>query len=160
MAPIRLHSARVSGMRIAFAGLALGSALAVGACTSAGATSAPATAGAAAPSPAASGASLPASVDLGAEVDATVAGLDEALTKYRAGDSQGALDAVAETYEEHFERIEDPLGDVDHEFMENLEELIAVKTRALIQEGKPVSELEALVTEAKTLLAQAKVMLQ
>lgn len=134
-------------VRFAAVSLALGAALAIGACTGAASTPAPTTA------------ASQAAVDVAAEIDATVAGLEEALTKYRAGDKQGALDAIAETYEKHFELVEGPLDEVDHDFMENLEELVAIKTRAVIQDGKPVAELEALVTEAKTLLAQAKEML-
>ncbi|MBM4407464.1 MAG: hypothetical protein FJ038_02405 [Chloroflexi bacterium] len=137
--------------RRSLAVLGVAAAIGLGACTGAAATPAPT----AAPTAAASTA-----VDLAAEVDATVAGLESALTKYRAGDKQGALDAIAETYENHFELVEHPLEEVDHDFMENLEELIAVKTRAVIQDGKPVADLEALVSEAKTLLAQAKDMLK
>jgi hypothetical protein len=146
--------------RRAVASLAIGAALAVGACTSTGATSAPSRApsGAASSGPSVAASAAP-SLDLGAHVDATIAGLEDALAKYRTGDAQGAQDAIAETYEEHFELVEDPLGAVDHDFMENLEELIAVRTRQVIQEGQPVTELEALVTEAKTLLTQAKDML-
>lgn len=136
--------------RRSLAALGIAAAIGLGACTGAAATPAPT----ASPTAAAS-----AAIDLAAEVDATIAGLEEALTKYRAGDRQGALDAIAETYENHFELVEHPLEEVDHDFMENLEELIAVKTRAVIQDGKPVADLEALVTEARTLLAQAKDML-
>jgi hypothetical protein len=128
--------------------------LAVGACTGTGAT----TTASPRPSGAASvPASTPAaSVDLAAEINATVAGLATALTAYTAGDKQGALDAIAETYEEHFEDIEDPLGEIDHDFMESLEELIAVKIRAAINEGKPVTEVAALVAEANTALEKAR----
>jgi len=110
--PIRVRSPR-NGL----VGLAIGVVVVAGACTSAAATPT----GRRAPSSASSTAATPAaSLNFSAEVDATVAGLLDAHAKYRAGDSQGALDALAETYEERFELIEDPLGDVDHEFMENL----------------------------------------
>ena len=151
MSPVASPSPRASRLT---AGVALAALLVVAACTGTGATTT------ATPRPSAA-ASVPAStaaapVDLAAEINATVAGLATALTAYTAGDKQGALDAIAETYEEHFEDIEDPLGDVDHDFMESLEELIAVKIRAAINEGKPVPEVAALVAEANTALEKAR----
>lgn len=147
----------IARARRTLVGLTLGAALVVGACSSAGSTPAPSAAATAGTS---AGTSPAASVNLGAEVDATIAGLETALTKYRAGDTQGALDAIAETYENHFELVEHPLEEIDHDFMEELEELIAVKTRAVIQEGRPVADLEALVAEAKTGLAKARDLLK
>ena len=151
MSPVASPSPRASRLT---AGVALAALLVVAACTGTGATTT------ATPRPSAA-ASVPAStaaasVDLAAEINATVAGLATALTAYTAGDKQGALDAIAETYEEHFEDIEDPLGDIDHDFMESLEELIAVKIRAAINEGKPVPEVAALVAEANTALEKAR----
>ena len=119
--------------------------------TGAGSTPVAATGTAASPVPSPSGA-----VDVRAEVDATIAGLEEALEKYRGGDTEGALDTIAETYEQHFELVEGPLGQVDHELMEELEALVAVQTRDAIQGGKPVADLEALVAQARTELNKAK----
>jgi hypothetical protein len=139
--------------------------LAVAACSSAGASPSPAPATAAptvgaSTAPTSAGGSAAASFDAKAEVDAVTAGLDKALELYKAGNQQGALDEIAETYEEHFEKIEDPLGDVDHDFMEDLESLIATKIRAAITGNQPAAAVEALVTEAKAKLATAKGMLQ
>jgi hypothetical protein len=121
--------------------------LAVVACSSAGSSAAPT----AAPS-----ASAGASFDVRAEIDAVVAGLDQALALYKGGNVQGALDEVAETYEEHFEHVEDPLGDRNHDLMEDIEGLISTKLRAAISGNQPAAAVEALVTEAKTRLATAK----
>lgn len=125
-------------------------AIGVVACSPAGAG--PTAAVTASPAAASAGASL----DVGAEIDAVVAGLDQALALYRGGNVQGALDEVAETYEDHFEKIEDPLGDKDHDLMEDIEGLISTKLRAAISANQPVAAVEALVTEAKTKLATAK----
>jgi hypothetical protein len=156
----RFEACRLIGSRLL--------ALVVAACTSAGgtpATSAPARSAAASTPAAATGSaaspstSAP-SVNLGAEVDATVAGLDAALGLYRAGNQQGALDALAETYEEHFELIEDPLENVNDDLKEDLEGLIATKLRQAVQAKAPVADVEKLVAEAQTMLATAKSLLK
>jgi hypothetical protein len=134
--------------------------LAIVACSSAGASPSPAPAST--PPAAASGvpSGSAAAFDVQAEIDAVIAGLDKALSLYKSGDNQAALDEIAETYEEHFEKVEDPLGDVDHDFMEDLEGLIATKLRAAITDKQPAAAVEALVTEARTKLATAKGMLK
>ena len=133
--------------------LAIAATLAIGACSGSAASPsrAPATATPSGPT---------ASVNLVAEIDAVIAGINEAATKYGAGDKQGALDAIATTYEEHFELVEDPLGDVDEEFKESLEKLISVDIRAAINEGKPAADVAALVATAVAELVKAKGMLQ
>jgi hypothetical protein len=128
--------------------------LAVVACSSAGSSPAPTATPSAAATAAASAPG--ASVDVKAEIDAVVAGLDQALALYKAGNVQGALDEVAATYEDHFEHVEDPLGDKNHDLMEDIEGLISTKLRAAISGNQPAAAVEALVTEAKTRLATAK----
>jgi hypothetical protein len=142
-------------------------ACAVAGCSTAGVSIPPSTSAARTGSPAASPYTAPSSlsaaapsVNLAAEVDATVAGLDEALRLYKAGNLQGALDAVAETYEEHFELIEDPLEKVNDDLKEDLEGVIATKLRQGIQANAPVADIEKLVAEATTKLALAKDLLK
>jgi hypothetical protein len=142
-------------------------ALAVAACTSAGgapATPAPARSAAAPTSTSATTGASPSTsagaVNLGAEVDATVAGLNTALGLYRAGNNQGTLDTLAETYEDHFELIEDPLEDVNDDLKESLEGLIATKLRQAVTAKAPVADVEKLVAEAQTMLATAKGLLK
>jgi hypothetical protein len=131
--------------------------VALAACSSSGSSPAPASA---VPSTAPASASAVPSLSLSAHVDATVAGLDAALALYKAGNNQGALDAVAETYEDHFEVIEEPLEKVNDPLKEDLEGLIATKLRQSISAKSPVADVEALVTEAKTKLATVKGLLK
>jgi hypothetical protein len=138
-----------SRLRRLTAGLAISVALVASACTGTGATTTPSPS--AAPT---------AAIDVQAEIDATIAGIKQAVTLYTSGDKQGALDAIAETYEEHFELVEDPLGDVDHDFMEQIEETIAVSIRAAINEGKPAAEVAALAATAEAALIKAKDLLK
>ena len=127
---------------------------------SSAATSSASASGASGSGASASGASASASLSPSGHVDATVAGLDQALELYRAGDLQGALDEVAETYEDHFEHIEGPLEKVNTDLKEDLEALIATKLRAAITAKATVAEFEALVVEARTKLAIAKGLLK
>ena len=98
-------------------------------------------------------------VDLDAEAQAAAAVLDQAVAAYEAGNTQMAMDLVADAYENHFELIEHPLEEVDAEFMEELETLIATRIRAAMSEGAPVDAVRLLVTEAKAGLEQARQML-
>jgi len=109
---------------------------------------------AATPSPTAS------PVDYDAEAQAAADLLDQALAAYIAGDSQAAMDLVADAYEQHFELIEHPLEEIDEAFMEELEVLIATRIRAAMTDGAPASTVQLLVEEAKAGLAQAQEMLE
>ena len=148
-------SSAVPGSQSAGSSAATSSASASGASGSGASAS-----GASASGASASGASASASLSPSGHVDATVAGLDQALELYRAGDLQGALDEVAETYEDHFEHIEGPLEKVNTDLKEDLEALIATKLRAAITAKATVAEFEALVVEARTKLAIAKGLLK
>jgi hypothetical protein len=93
--------------------------------------------------------------DVQAEITAVSAGLDDALSKYRAGDKAGAQAAADDAYLEHFEHVEDPLGDKDHEFMEELEDLLRDDVRGAITAGKPADDVAALIATAKAKLTEA-----
>src|SRR4051794_31997078 len=58
------------------------------------------------------------------EIGATRTGLDTAVKQVRSGDRKAAEETASETYLEHFEKVEGPLGEVDHELNEELEEAI------------------------------------
>lgn len=99
-------------------------------------------------------------VNVQQEITTVSAALDAALATYKTGDKTTADAMVGDAYLEHFEFIEGPLGKVDMAFMENLEDLIRGDIRDAMKAGKPVPEVEALVTEAKTKLTTAATKLQ
>ena len=90
------------------------------------------------------------------EIGAVRSGLDQGLAAYRKGDAEAAEQAIGDAYLEHFELVEGPLGDVDPELNEELEELIREHLRDEIVAGAPVKEVEALVEEANAGLDQAE----
>ena len=87
-------------------------------------------------------------------------GLDQALAKYQAGDKKSADRIVGDAYLEEFEHVEGPLGKVDHELNEELEDGIREELRDKIKAGAPASEVAALVKELQTKLDKAEVALQ
>ena len=86
--------------------------------------------------------------------------LDEAAEKYRAGEAEEAEQIVGDAYLEHFELVEHPLEERDHELMEELEVLISTTIRNEIKDGAPPEEVEQLVAEAKEGLAEAETLLK
>ena len=86
--------------------------------------------------------------------------LDEAVEKYRAGEAEEAEEIVGDAYLEHFELVEHPLEERDHELMEELEVLISTTIRNEIKDGAPPEEVEQLVAEAKEGLAEAETLLK
>jgi hypothetical protein len=86
--------------------------------------------------------------------------LDHALEEYKEGEGAEAEEIVGDAYLEHFEKVEHPLDERDHELMEDLELLISTKIRNRIKEGAPVAQVEKLVDEAKTKLERAESLLQ
>jgi hypothetical protein len=159
---MHLHVSPAARRLATAAALTLSVALAVAACSSGGTASASAPVvgsstgsgsgvGSAAPSP---------SLTNGQHIDAVVAGLTQALALYKSGSVQPAIDLVAETYEDHFELIEQPLASADESFMEDLESLIATKIRQAMSANSPAADVAALVTEAEGKLATAKTMLK
>lgn len=105
--------------------------------------------------PAGSGAAGSGAVNVQDEIASTAKGLDDALAAYKAGDAAKADQLVGDAYIEHFEFVEGPLGKVDLAFMEGLEDQIRADVRNAMKDGKPVADVEALVTKAKADLATA-----
>jgi hypothetical protein len=81
------------------------------------------------------------------EIAAVRAGLDDALTTYRDGDATAAADAVSETYLQHFELVEVPLEEADHELNEELEEQIREELVGEMEAEAPASRVEKLVDQ-------------
>jgi hypothetical protein len=95
-----------------------------------------------------------------AEIDEIKRMLDEALMQYRQGDKTAADTTVGDAYLEHFEKVEHPLEERDHELMEDLEHRISTEIRDEMKKGSPPDEVAALVNETKTDLDTAKAKLQ
>jgi len=94
------------------------------------------------------------------EIDQIKQLLDEALAQYRVGDAETAEETTGDAYLEHFEKVEGPLGDEDHEFMEELEHRISTEIRDEMKNGASVADVQALIDETKTDLDQAQRLLQ
>jgi hypothetical protein len=82
--------------------------------------------------------------------------LDEAVAQYASGDHSGGADAVGDIYLEHYEHVEGPLGDVNHDLMEEIEEKLSTDLRTSMEDGAEQSEIEALVSDIKSGLDQAE----
>ena len=86
--------------------------------------------------------------------------LADAVDEVRAGDADAAEETVGDAYLEHFEEVEAPLGERDHELMEELEEAISTDLRNEIKAGKPAGEIAAHVDEIDADLDRAVELLQ
>jgi DNA anti-recombination protein RmuC len=95
-----------------------------------------------------------------AEIAEVRKALDTALASLREGDAEAADNAVSEGYLEHFEKVEGPLEDVDHELTEKLEDSIREQLRETIQGGGSVAEVTRMVSAIKADLATAEQKLQ
>lgn len=82
--------------------------------------------------------------------------LDAAVAQYAAGQHEAAAEAVGDIYLEHYEEVEGPLGEVNHDLMEEIEEQISTELRGAMTDGAPQEEIDALVAEIKTGLQQAE----
>ncbi len=82
--------------------------------------------------------------------------LDQAVTQYESGDQEGAADAVGDIYLEHYEHVEGPLGDANHDLMEEIEKQLSTELRTAMQNGATASEVESLVAEINTELDRAQ----
>ena len=82
--------------------------------------------------------------------------LDDAVAQYQSGDHQAAADAVGDIYLEHYEKVEGPLGDVDHDLMEEIEEKLSTDLRTSMEDGAPQSQIDALVAEIQSDLEKAQ----
>lgn len=90
------------------------------------------------------------------EANKTSVGLTTALETYKSGDKAAAEEQVSETYLQHFELVEGPLGKVDHELTEDLEHRIREELVEKIKAGAPAAEVDAFVTQIKTDLLKAQ----
>src|SRR3954454_21541498 len=95
-----------------------------------------------------------------AEIGEVRKALDTAVAHLREGDAKAADNTVSEGYLEHFEKVEGPLGKVDGELNEKLEDSIREELREKIQDGGSVAEVTQLVSAIKTDLATAEQKLQ
>jgi hypothetical protein len=95
-----------------------------------------------------------------AEIDEIKSLLDQAVMQYRNGDKTAADTTVGDAYLEHFEKVEHPLEERDHDFMEDLEHKISTEIRDEMKNDTPVDEVAALVEETKADLDTAKAKLQ
>ena len=86
--------------------------------------------------------------------------LATAVVQVRAGNADIAEETVGDAYLEHFEKVEHPLGEEDHELMEELEEAISTDLRNDIKDGKSADEIEAAVAAINSDLDRAVVLLQ
>ena len=95
-----------------------------------------------------------------AEIDKIKTMLATAVGQVREGDGDAAEETVGDAYLEHFEHVEGPLGEQDHELMEELEEAISTDLRNDIKGGKSADEIQAEVDAITTELEQAVEVLQ
>src|SRR3954447_22280333 len=90
-----------------------------------------------------------------AEITQVKAGLDTAVEQVKMGDSAAAEETVSNIYVDHFEKVEDPLGKVDHELNEELEEGISTELRDEIKNGASAAKVQKHVDELKAELDTA-----
>jgi hypothetical protein len=83
------------------------------------------------------------------EIAAVKAGLDTAAQQVGSGDRKAAGETVANTYVDHFEKVEGPLEKVDHELNEKLEEGISTDLRKQISQGAPAAAIRKHVDQLK-----------
>lgn len=95
-----------------------------------------------------------------AEITEIKAMLASAVQLVSDGDTEAAEETVGDAYLEHFEHVEGPLGERDHDFMEELEEAISTDLRNDIKEGKPAAEIRTEVEEINEDLDRAVELLQ
>ena len=86
--------------------------------------------------------------------------LATAVDQVRAGDADAAEETVGDAYLEHFESVEGPLGERDHDLMEALEEAISTDLRNDIKDGKGADEIETTVNQIEADLERAVEVLQ
>jgi hypothetical protein len=95
-----------------------------------------------------------------AEIGEVRKALDTAVAEFKEGDAKAADNTVSEGYLEHFEKVEGPLGKVDEELNEKLEDSIREDLRETIQDGGSVAEVTQKIDAIKADLATAEQKLQ
>ena len=86
--------------------------------------------------------------------------LSTAVRQVSDGDAEAAEETVGDAYLEHFEQVEQPLGERDHDLMEELEEAISTDLRNEIKDGTPAAEIQAEVDRITQDLERAVELLQ
>jgi hypothetical protein len=86
--------------------------------------------------------------------------LETAVDQVQEGDRTAAEETVGNAYLEHFEPVEEPLGERDHELMEELEEAISTDLRNDIKGGKSAEEIATKVDDIEADLDRAVEVLQ
>jgi hypothetical protein len=82
--------------------------------------------------------------------------LASAVSTYKAGDHEAAEEQVGDVYLEHYEEVEGPLGERDHDLMEELEEEISTELRDKMKADAADSEIESLLEEINGNLDKAE----
>ena len=93
------------------------------------------------------------------ELRATRSGLQAAQASYRAGDRARAGEQVSTAYVEHFEHVEGPLEERDHELTESLEDRIREDLRREIAAGR-TAQVERLFRDVFRDLTRAEALLR
>jgi hypothetical protein len=90
-----------------------------------------------------------------AQIAAIKVALAKAVTQVEAGNRELADETVGDAYLEHYEEVEGPLGDRDHDLMEEIEEAISTDLRNRIKDGDDPSQIQASVDEINGKLDEA-----
>ena len=81
--------------------------------------------------------------------------LGQAVAQVRSGDKKAAENTVSEAYLQHFEKVEGPLEERDHELNEELEEALSQELRVKIKSGS-AKDVEVMVAEIERDLTTAE----
>jgi hypothetical protein len=90
------------------------------------------------------------------EAGKTRTALNKALATYKRGNPAAGADQASEAYLQHFELVEGPLEERDHELNEKLEDAIREELVGKMKARAPASEVEALAREIDRDLATAE----
>jgi hypothetical protein len=94
------------------------------------------------------------------EIGVVRTNLDKALAQVKAGNRDAADETLAESYTEHFEKVEGPLGKVDGELKEEIEETLSTKIRGKVHDGASAGDISAMIADVEKDLATAKAKLE
>jgi hypothetical protein len=93
------------------------------------------------------------------EIAAVRRALNQAVGELKDGDKSAADNTVSEAYLQHFEKVEGPLGERDHELNEELEESISQELRDKIKKESP-ADVEAFMADIDRDLTAAEAKLK
>ena len=82
--------------------------------------------------------------------------LQKSMTELNAENYTGASDLVDTAYIDNYEYIEDPLGELDKDLMEETEIMIREDLAGAIEDKKSIDEITVLYNNIKTNLAMAE----